>query len=85
MFRPDDIQARLRERPFRPFRIIAAEGLRYEVRHPDLVMVGVRDVLIGHPTADNPTVYDSVTHLALVHIVALELLDAAPAQGNGQG
>ena len=47
MFRAEDIQARLRERPFRPLRIIASEGLRYDIHHPDLVFVGTRDLMIG--------------------------------------
>jgi hypothetical protein len=37
MFRPEDIQARLRERPFRPLRLIVSEALRYDIHHPDLV------------------------------------------------
>ena len=30
MFRPEEIQDRLRERPFRPLRLIASEGLRQD-------------------------------------------------------
>lgn len=40
MFRSEDIQARLRQQPFRPLRIIATEGLRYDIHHPDLVSSG---------------------------------------------
>lgn len=43
MCRAEDIQARLREKPFRPLRIIASEGLQYDVHHPDLVFVGRHD------------------------------------------
>ena len=49
MFRAEDIQARLRERPFHPFRIVVSEGLPYDIRHPDLVFVGARDLMIGFP------------------------------------
>jgi hypothetical protein len=38
MYRAEDIQARLRQKPFQPFRIIASEGLRYDINHPDLVL-----------------------------------------------
>jgi hypothetical protein len=83
MYRTEDIQARLRERPFRPVRIIVSEGLQYDIHHPDLVWVGTRDVMIGFPGPDNPTIYDRVTRVALVHVVALE--DITPtATGNGQ-
>lgn len=74
MFTPEDIQARLREKPFRPLRIIVAEDQRFEIRHPNLVLVGRRDVMIGFPSSENPTVYDGVTQVALSHIVALEEL-----------
>jgi hypothetical protein len=72
MFRPDDIQARLHERPFRPFRIIASEGQVFNIHHPELVVVGVRDMLILFPRPDHPTAYDRVTRVALVHVVSLE-------------
>ncbi len=83
MFRPEDIQARLREQPFRPLRIIASEGLQYDVLHPDLVFVGRRDLMIGFPGPDNPRLYDRVIRVAIVHIVGLEDLDVTPAPQNG--
>lgn len=84
MFRPDDIQARLRERPFRPLRLVASEGLRYDISHPDLVLVGQRDLVIGYPSPDNQQVYDRLVRVALVHLVAIEDLPAAaPPGANG--
>ncbi len=61
MYSAEDIQDRLRERSFRPFRIIASEGLLFEIHHPDLVFVGRHDLMIGHPDPVSPTVYDRVT------------------------
>jgi hypothetical protein len=84
MYTAEDIQARLREKPFRPLRIIVSEGQHFDIRHPDLVFVGRRDVMIGFPGPDNPSVYDRVTRVALVHVVALEDLPAASAPGDGQ-
>jgi hypothetical protein len=84
MFRAEEIQARLRETPFRPFRIIASEGLRYDIRHPDLVLVGQRDLAIGFATPDRPTVYDRLIRVALVHVVGVEDLPASsPTSTNG--
>jgi hypothetical protein len=84
MFRPDDIQARLRERPFRPLRLIASAGLRYDIVHPDLVLVGQRDLTIGYPSPDNPQLYDRLTRVAIVHLVGIEDLPAAtPPGANG--
>jgi hypothetical protein len=84
MFRPEEIQARLHEKPFRPFRIIASEGQRFDIRHPDLVFVGLRDLMVGFATPAHPTVYDRVTRLALVHLVAMEDLPPVATPGNGQ-
>jgi hypothetical protein len=83
MFRPDDIQVRLRERPFRPLRLIASEGLRYDINHPDLVLVGQRDLTIGHPSPDNPQLYDRLTRVALVHLVGMEDLPATAGTSSG--
>ena len=58
----DDILKRIREKPFRQFRIIASEGERFEMCHPDWVLVGSRDLTIGHPGPD-PAVYDGVTRV----------------------
>jgi hypothetical protein len=83
MFRPEDIQARLREKPFRPLRIVASEGLRYDILHPDLVLVGNRDLMIGLPREPSGTIYDQVVRVALVHVVGLEDLPGHPASANG--
>lgn len=82
MFSAEEIQARLREQPFRPLRIVAREGLRFDIHHPDLVFVGRRDLMIGTPDPASPAIYDRITRLALVHIVALEELSAAPSTAN---
>jgi hypothetical protein len=83
MFRAEDIQARLREKPFRPMRLIASEGLRYDISHPDLVLVGQRDLTIGFPSPDNPTIYDRVVRVAIVLLVGLEDLPTSAASANG--
>jgi len=83
MFRAEDIQTRLREKPFRPLRLIASEGLSYDIFHPDLLLVGRRDVTIGFPGPDNPTIYDRVVRVAMVDLVGLEDLPAPAASANG--
>jgi hypothetical protein len=83
MFRPEDIRARLQAQPFIPLGIIASEGLRYEVRHPDLVMVGVRDIIIGHDSPTRPGIYNQTTRVALIHIAAIEEILTEPSATNG--
>lgn len=84
MFSAEEIQARLREKPFRPLRIMVSEGQQFEIRHPDLVLVGRRDLTIGFAAPNHPTIYDRVTRVALVHVVALEDLPVTASPGNGQ-
>jgi hypothetical protein len=72
LFTPEDILARLQRRPFRPLRIIASEGLRYDIRHPDLVLVGERELTIGLPKVDDRPVYDRQIWIPLLHIVGME-------------
>jgi hypothetical protein len=74
MFTAEEIQARLREHPFRPRRIIVSEGLPCDIHDPSLVMVGRRDLMIGAPDPSSPGIYDRVMRVALVHVVALEEL-----------
>lgn len=84
MFSPEDIQARLGEKPFRPLRIVASEGLHFDIRHPDLVFVGRHDLMIGTPDPVTPSLYNRITRLGLLHVMALEDLPAVTTtSGNG--
>jgi len=42
MFRAEEIQARLQAKPFRSLRIVASEGLHFDIYHPELALVGMR-------------------------------------------
>ncbi len=83
--RPDDVNRLLRQQPFQPFRIYLSNGRTYEVRHPDLAMVGRTTMLLGIPAPDlPPSTYDHYETIALMHINNLEPLPPAPtAGGNG--
>jgi hypothetical protein len=37
----------LRQRPFRPFRLVMSSGEAYEVRHPEMAWVTKNDILVG--------------------------------------
>jgi hypothetical protein len=82
MFTAEQIWERLRQQPFRPFRIIASEGLRFNIEHPELLHVGRRDLIIGLPDADNPAIYDDIMRVALAHVVALEDLPATKSSAT---
>jgi len=83
IFTPDDVQARLGERPFPPVRIVTSTGQAYDIYHPDLVLVARRFLIVGTPSSENPTHADQVTRVALVHVAELRDLPAATPPSNG--
>jgi hypothetical protein len=85
MFSADDIQARLRQRPFLPVRIVTSSGQAYDVTHPDLVLVSKRCLLVGVPSHDHPSQFETADYVAVMHITDLQNLPApALPEGNGQ-
>ncbi|MGW8256548.1 MAG: hypothetical protein ACWGMZ_03585 [Thermoguttaceae bacterium] len=82
MFNPDDIQNRLRQSPFTPVRIIISSGQTFDVYHPDLVLVGRRDMVIGMASEKNPAQYEQITRVPIMHITALEDLPASSTTIN---
>ncbi len=88
MFNAYDIQARVKKQPFEPLRIITSAGEHYDVYHPDLIMIGARNIVVGTASAKNPTIFDRSTYLSILHITAIESLPvpAVPQvpEKNGQ-
>jgi hypothetical protein len=81
----NDLLQALRKRPFEPFRIQVSDESTYEVRHPELVMVGLGSISIGIPATGQPQpVYERVETVSLRHVVKLIPLDATKTTGNGQ-
>ena len=78
MIRAESLIEQFRLRPFRPVRLVASEGLRYDIYHPDSVIVLERDIIIGMPQTDSG-VFHKTVRVALVHLVAVEDLQPPPA------
>lgn len=72
---PADIRPLLRARPFAPFRVITSDGTACEVRHPELVMMGMGSVVIGYASPASPDVYETYDIVSLRHIVRMEPID----------
>ena len=86
MFTPDDIRQRVRSQPFVPFRVVTSSGEAIEVFHPDLVMIGRREIHVGRPSARRPEFYDGVSRIAIMHITAMEDLPRrSGSRGDGRG
>lgn len=86
MFTPDNVIDRLKQQPFRPFRIVTSSGETYNVQHPDL-LVGANELAVGSASKKNPRLYDRLHRIALMHVTALEDLSAASGKSkrNGRG
>jgi hypothetical protein len=90
MFTPSQIKDRVRQQPFVPLRIVTSSGEAYEVRHPDLVWIGTREIHVGMPSAKDPTIFDShsrIARVSLLHITAIEDLGTkskGSAKNNGK-
>jgi hypothetical protein len=69
---PNDFYPLLRARPFVPFRVVTSDGTTYEVRHPELCMVGFPSVIIGYPDPRLPHAYERWDVVSMRHIVRLE-------------
>jgi hypothetical protein len=81
----EEIQARVRQRPFRPFRIVSSSGESVEVTHPELILVGQSRVVVGRASPRRPSAFTDTVELARMHITALEDLPAEPSTDPGAG
>lgn len=85
MFTPDEIESRIRAKPFVPVRIVTSSGQSFDIYHPDLILIGRRSLEVGTASNENPKHYERVTCVAIVHVTALEELPSPVSpSGNGQ-
>jgi hypothetical protein len=69
---PQDLLNELRRRPFVPFRLHVDDGTIYEVRHPELMIVGLASAIVGFPVPGDPRFYERYDLVDLRHIARLE-------------
>jgi hypothetical protein len=80
----NDLREAARRQPFEPFRVVLTTGEKYDIRHPDLIMVGRRAVIIGIPSDEAPTVFDRTVKVDLFHVVGIEAVaPTSPGSPNG--
>ena len=79
----DDLQDAARRQPFDPFRVILTTGAIYDIRHPDLIMVGRRAAIIGITNDPGGTAFDRTIKVDLLHVVGIEELPGVPPSNNG--
>lgn len=79
-----ELHARAKRQPFTPFRVHLTTDATYDVRHPDLIMVGRRSAVIGIANEPNETTYDQLFQIDLLHIVGVEDLPPRTSRRNGK-
>jgi hypothetical protein len=78
--RPEDIREFIGRQPFQAFRVTLTDGRTYDVRHPELAMVGRSSMAIGVPAPnDTEPVYDRLVTVSLLHVMQVEPLQASAA------
>jgi hypothetical protein len=70
----EEVHEAARRQPFEPFRLILTTGAAYDIRHPDLIMVGRRSAIVGVTNEANGAVYDRTIKVDLLHVVGIEEL-----------
>jgi hypothetical protein len=63
----EDLHEAARRQPFQPFRVTLTTGSTYDIRHPDLIMVGRRSAVIGITNDSKGQVYDRTLKVDLMH------------------
>lgn len=75
-----DLLEILRQRPFQAFRIHVSDGTVYEIRHPEIMLVGRSKAYVFFPPEGSalPAV-DRFEIVALLHITRLEPVESSAA------
>lgn len=70
----------LRQRSFRPFRVVMSSGEAYEVRHPEMAWVTKNDLFVGVDIADDGLPADARI-CPLFHVATLEPINTDARAG----
>ena len=74
VIKPEDILALVRRQPFKPFRIHMSDGVSYDIRHPELVLVFPRRVVVVIPSDHREGLMQDLHYCAILHITRREEL-----------
>jgi hypothetical protein len=80
---PEELLELLHTRPFVPLRIHLSDGRRFDIYHPDRVLVVRGRVDIGVQPDPASQVLERVEHCSLLHIVRVEELPPVTKDGDG--
>ncbi len=81
---PNELRDALRQSPFEPFRLVMTDGVAFDIRHQDLLMVGLRTATVGLTGQPGQLFYERTVKVDLLHVVRIEpLASANPSSSNG--
>ena len=81
---PSELLEAVRRRPFVPFRLYISEGATFDIRHPELMHVGVASVtIVVRDDAISPY-YDHIEIVAARHVIRIVPLEQ-PVSPGGNG
>jgi hypothetical protein len=76
MLSPQEVLRYLRGEPFRPFRVHMASGRTFDIKHPEMALVGRNFFVIFTFVTDTPELLDrweTVSLMLIEHISYLEV------------
>ena len=79
----DELRKVLKRHPFRAFEVEISTGERFDIRHPDLLMVGQRSAVIGVLGKGSDEAYDYSFTVDLFHIIGVREKSEPVASSNG--
>jgi hypothetical protein len=80
----EDVAQYLRERPFRPFRLLLSNGTTYEIRHPEMAIPTPWSVYVGVPAPQAPPPSaEGIVVVSLMHVVQIEHISPSPTASAG--
>ena len=85
--RRDDLVEKLRQSPFRPFRLYMSDGGTFDIRHPEMLMItrhsAVVGMLEGRGNGNSGEGYPRIeryTDIDLLHVTRVEQLSESRGQ-----
>ena len=61
------------------------DGMGYEIRHPDLIMIGQWSAMVGLTGQPGQIFYERAVKVDLSHVIRLEPIEAAPSSAPRNG
>ncbi len=68
---PTDLLKTMRDRPFISFRLFLSDGTSHDVRHPEMLLVGIRTSHLSIPDREKPEFVDWVVRIDNLHITKI--------------